>query len=488
MYLGFLRDMLLVFAFKMLCGVPALCSFYRAGNLPKGQNFLGLEATTMANVDLTFTSHSGHYDDAEGDGFYGLGEPLVLWGLDQVGGFKSRVAGRGAPLGVSLHGGRGRARRARAVGEGAATIRAAPRRRSPRALFLSCPARGSPTLASRRERAPLTGARAARARARASGRRARGALVDRHLRRARGRRARAVAREPPGCGAAASPTPAAAARPQRPRPRRAARPRRTRRRGSSAARTACSSSACRAARRLDRAARGACSRSCARSARSRPPRPRRVAAARRIRSRRRRARAAVVRTTSGREARVVRGRSAVVALSSASAASALRRAAHGARGDALLLGRTLGLDEAADADAAGRCGAAARPRAGGAGSRPRPRADGDDGDDAGGDTEPAAAVLAWRAPPPGELCWAHVPHAGWGGARRHRKALNIVFGALMIMTWVCVSASCTSPRSESGSESEFVRVRETGVSILRIPPPLPPLSPSSASRHTPRLR
>ena len=83
-YLGFLRDMLLVFAFKMLCGVPALCSFYRAGNLPKGQNFLGLEVTTMANVDLTFTSHSGHYDDAEGDGFYGLGEPLVLLSLIHI--------------------------------------------------------------------------------------------------------------------------------------------------------------------------------------------------------------------------------------------------------------------------------------------------------------------------------------------------------------------------------------------------------------------
>ena len=83
-YLGFLRDMLLVFALKFACGLPALWSFWRAGNLPPGQSFLGLEATTMANVDLTFTAHSGHYDDVAGYGFYGLGEPLVLWGLDQV--------------------------------------------------------------------------------------------------------------------------------------------------------------------------------------------------------------------------------------------------------------------------------------------------------------------------------------------------------------------------------------------------------------------
>ena len=85
-YLGFLSDMLGVFALKLAFGLPALRAFWVAGNLPKGMRFLGLEATTMANVDLTFTSHSHHYDDdhgGDGLGLYGLGEPVVLWGLDQ---------------------------------------------------------------------------------------------------------------------------------------------------------------------------------------------------------------------------------------------------------------------------------------------------------------------------------------------------------------------------------------------------------------------
>ena len=42
------------------------------------------------------------------------------------------------------------------------------------------------------------------------------------------------------------------------------------------------------------------------------------------------------------------------------------------------------------------------------------------------------------APELGDLVWRNLDTAGWGSSRRHRRWLNLVFGALMTMTWACV--------------------------------------------------
>ena len=53
-------------------------------------------------------------------------------------------------------------------------------------------------------------------------------------------------------------------------------------------------------------------------------------------------------------------------------------------------------------------------------------------------TTSTAPLLCADAPELGDLVWRNLDTAGWGSSRRHRRWLNLVFGALMTMTWACV--------------------------------------------------
>jgi hypothetical protein len=78
-YLGFLWDCFLLFAVKMAMSVPHVVAFVRAANVPKGMRFLGIEHTTMASIDLQFSTKHYFGEDA----YTGWGSDITFFGLNQ---------------------------------------------------------------------------------------------------------------------------------------------------------------------------------------------------------------------------------------------------------------------------------------------------------------------------------------------------------------------------------------------------------------------